>query len=78
MRPCTITVTTDVDVCQVIVADAATAWTVATRRASPKRRLRICWTDGCKPALEIHAPAADLLLTLHDVRDRERLAATLE
>ena len=78
MRPCTITVTTDVDVCQVIVADAATARTVATRRASPKRRLRICWTDGCKPALEIHAPAADLILTLNDVRDRERLAATLE
>ena len=78
MRPCTITVTTDVDVCQVKVADAASARTVATRRASPKRRLRICWTDGCKPALEIHAPAADLLLTLNDVRDRERLATTLE
>ena len=78
MRPCTITVTTDVDVCQVIVADAATTRTVATRRASPKRRLRVCWTDGCKPALEIHAPAADLLLTLDNVIDRERLAATLE
>ena len=36
MRPCTLTVTTDVDVCQVIVADAATARTVATRRASPR------------------------------------------
>ena len=78
MRPCTITVTTDVDVCQVIVADAATARTIATRRASPKRRLRVCWTDGCKPALEIHAPAADLLLTFHEVIDRERFAATLQ
>lgn len=78
MRPCTVTVTPDVDVCQVIVADAASAHTVATRRASPKRRLRICWTDGCKPALEIHAPTADLLLTFHEVIDRERFAATLE
>ena len=78
MRPCTLTVTTDVDVCQVLVADAATARTVATRRASPKRRLRACWTDGCKPALEIHAPAADLLLTFNNLNDRERLATTLE
>ena len=78
MRPCTITVTADVDVCQVSVADASTARTVATRRASPKRRLRVCWTDGCKPSLEIHAPAADLLLTFDKVIDRERFAATLE
>jgi hypothetical protein len=78
MRPCTVAVTTDVDVCQLFVHEAGTARTVATRRASPKSRLRICWTDGCKPALEIHASMADILLMFENVADRDRLAASLE
>lgn len=78
MRLCTVAVATDVDVCQLTVTDAGSIRRVSTRRASPKRRLRICRTDGCRPALEIRAPSADLVLALDNGADRDRLAAALE
>jgi hypothetical protein len=51
---------------------------VATRRASPKRRLRICRIDGSRPAIEIHAPTADLLIVFDAAPDRDRMAAAIE
>ena len=77
MRPCTIAVAADVEVCRLTVTDALSSRTVSTRRGSPKRRVRICRTDGCQPALEIHAPSADLVLAFDDGADRDRLATSL-
>lgn len=77
MRPCTIAVAEDIDVCQLTITDAGSTRMVSARRASPKQTMRICWTDRCRPALQIHAPSADLVIALDDSSDRDRLAAAL-
>ena len=77
MRSCTVTVVGDADVCQLTIAEAGSARTVSTRRASPKRRLRVCWTGRRLPALQIHGPSADVMLILRSADDRDRLAAAL-
>jgi hypothetical protein len=68
----------DVDVCRLTITDDGTVRTVSTRRASPKQRLRLCWTGSTRPALQVHAPSADLLISLETAADRDRLAASLE
>lgn len=78
MRPCSVAVDEDLDVCQVTITEAGATRRVSTRRASPKDRLRICRTSGSEPALTIHAPSADIVLAFDDARARDRLAASLE
>jgi hypothetical protein len=78
MRPCAVSVTPDLDVCLVHITEGADVRMVATRRASPKRRLRICRIDGSRPAIEIHAPTADLLIVFDAAPDRDRMAAAIE
>jgi hypothetical protein len=78
MQPCTVFVTCDSEVCEVVLTEDAAARTVLTRRASPKQRLRICRTDGSLAALGIHAPTADLVIAFETVADRDRLGATVE
>jgi hypothetical protein len=50
---------------------------VRTRRPAAGNRVRVCRIRGCQPALEIHAPTADLLLVFGDSQTRDRLAASL-
>jgi hypothetical protein len=78
MLPCTLAVAGDVDTCDLIVTDRESTRRVAIRRTRLKRRIRICRTSGCTPALEIHAPTCDLILAFADRVDRDRLAASLE
>jgi hypothetical protein len=78
MRPCTIEVAPDVDVCLLTITDGGAVRRVSTRRASPKQRLRLCWTGATRPALQVHAPSADLVVSLEAAADRDRLAASLE
>jgi hypothetical protein len=77
MRPCTIAIAPDGDVCRVTIDEAGTYRTVTTRRSAARKRERICWTDRCRPAVEIHGPSADLVLTLENSADRDRLMASL-
>lgn len=78
MRPCMIAVVPDLDVRRVTIDDAGIMRTMSTRGASTRKRLRICWTGGCRPAVEIHGTSADLLVTLDNGDDRDRLAASLD
>jgi hypothetical protein len=77
MRPCFIAVAQGVDVCHVTIDDAGTIRKVSVRRAAFRRRMRICWTSGCRPAVEMHGPSADLLLTFDKPAERDRLLASL-
>jgi hypothetical protein len=77
MRPCSIAVAQDVDICHVTIDEAGTKRTVVVRRAAFRKRMRICWTSGCRPAVQIHGPSADLLLTFDDADGRDRLLASL-
>jgi len=67
-----------VDTRELIVTAGVSTRRLTIRRASPKRRLRVCRISGCLPAVEIHAPSADLVLAFSDHTDRDRLAASLE
>jgi hypothetical protein len=78
MRPGSVSVAPDVDICQLTITEAGATRRVSARRASPRQRLRICWTGGSRPALAIHAPSADIVVALDDAAARDRLAATLE
>jgi hypothetical protein len=53
------------------------AHVVRTRRPAPATPIRLCRLGGCEPALEIHAPTADLLMVFADRDARDRLAATM-
>jgi hypothetical protein len=52
---------------------AMTTWV----RLEGDLRVRLCRIDGSEPALEVHAPTADLLLVFDDHEVRDRLTATL-
>jgi hypothetical protein len=78
MLSCTLAVAGDADTCDLIITDGGTTRTVTVRRGALNRRLRICRTGGCQPALEIHAPTADLMIAFANRVDRDRLAASLE
>ena len=75
--PARISVEGEPDRFDVTIASDSATHVVRTPRPAPATRIRLCRTDGCEPALEIHAPTADLLLTFDDDADRDRLAATL-
>jgi hypothetical protein len=77
MRPCSVAVAQDADICHVTIEEAGTKRTVVVRRAAFRKRMRICWTSSCRPAVEIHGPSADLLLTFDDAGGRDRLLASL-
>jgi hypothetical protein len=78
MRPCSVAVEGDRDVSRVSVTDAQAVRSVAVRRDSQKRRIRLCRTDGCEVAVEVHAPAADLVFVFADAGLRDRFVATVD
>jgi len=78
MRSCTLAVVGDVETCDLILAERDLTRRITVRRAAMMRRLRICRTSGCEPALEIHAPSGDLVLAFTNRVDRERIATALE
>ena len=75
--PCSIEVDCDADVCRMTITDANGVRTVPHRRASPKKRMRLCWTNRCEPGLELHASAADLVLVFDDAATRDRFAVSI-
>ncbi len=77
MSPCQVEVACDPDVCTMTITDADGVRTVPHRRASPKRRIRLCWTSGVRPGLDLHAPAADLVLAFDSEADRDRFARSI-
>jgi hypothetical protein len=80
MLPCTLAVTgeRDVETCELIVNEGDSIRILTIRRASPKRYLRMCQVRGCVQALEVHAPACDLILAFARSTDRDRIAVLLE
>ena len=77
MVPCEVEVACDSDVCSMTITDADGVRTVPHRRASPKRRIRLCWTSGVRHALDLHAPAADLVLAFDSEAARDRFARSI-
>jgi hypothetical protein len=77
MAPCKVEVSCDSDVCSMTITDADGVRTVPHRRASPKRRIRLCWTSGTRHGLDLHAPAADLVLAFDSQTDRDRFARSI-
>ena len=77
MAPCSLEVSCDADVCSMIIVDADGERTVPHRRASPKRRIRLCRTSGVQHGLDLHAPAADLVLAFESAADRDRFARSI-
>jgi hypothetical protein len=77
MSPCQVEVACDADTCAMTITDVDGVRTVPHRRASPKRRIRLCWTSGVRPGLELHAPAADLVLAFDSVAERDRFARSI-
>lgn len=77
MSPCQVEVACDSDVCSMTITDVDGVRTVPHRRASPKRRIRLCWTSGVRPGLDLHAPAADLVLAFDSEADRDRFARSI-
>ena len=77
MSPCTLEVACDSDVCTMTIADADGVRTVPHRRTSPKRRIRLCRTSGVQYGLDLHAPAADLILAFETAVDRDRFARSI-
>jgi hypothetical protein len=72
-----VTVAGEPDLFDLTIASAGATHVVRTRRPAPATRVRLCRIGGCEPALEVHAPTADLLLVFDDREVRDRLAATL-
>lgn len=77
MVPCEVEVSCDSDVCTMTITDTDGVRTVPHRRASPKRRIRLCWTSGVRHGLDLHAPAADLVLAFDSEVDRDRFARSI-
>jgi hypothetical protein len=77
MSPCSLEVSCDSDVCTMTITDADGVRTVPHRRASPKRRIRLLWTDHAQHGLDLHAPAADLVLAFDSPTDRDRFARSI-
>jgi hypothetical protein len=77
MRPCSLAIEGDPDVSHIRVTDSEAVRSVAIRRDSQKRRVRLCWTDGCDPAVELHGQGADLVLVFGDAASRDRFVATI-
>jgi hypothetical protein len=77
MAPCEVEVSCDADVCSMTITDTDGARTVPHRRASPKRRIRLCWTSGVRHGLDLHAPAADLVLAFDSETARDRFARSI-
>ena len=75
--PATVSIEGEPDRFDVTIAAADSTHVIRTRRPAPATRIRLCRLRGCEPALEIHAPTADLLLVCADRDVRDRLAATL-
>ena len=49
-----------------------------THPLATKRRIRLCWTSGVRHGLDLHAPAADLVLAFDSEADRDRFARSIE
>ena len=77
MSPCTLEVECDSFACTMTISDAAGVRAVPHRRASPKRRIRLCRTSGAQHGLDLHAPAGDLILAFDSVVDRDRFARSI-
>ena len=75
--PAHVSVEGEPDRFDVTIATPGATLVVRTRRPAPATRIRLCRIRGCEPGLEIHAPAADLLLVFADRDARDRLAATM-
>jgi hypothetical protein len=77
MAPCEVEVSCDADVCSMTITDADGVRIVPHRRASPKRRIRLCWTSGARHGLDLHAPAADVVLAFDSETERDRFARSI-
>lgn len=77
MAACEVEVSCDSDVCSMTITDGDGVRAVPHRRASPKRRIRLCWTSGVRHGLDLHAPAADLVLAFDSEVDRDRFARSI-
>jgi hypothetical protein len=77
MRRCSLQIEGDRDVLHISLADAGAVRYAAIRRDSQKRRIRLCRTDGCDPAVELHGQGADLVLVFADGATRDRFVTTI-
>jgi hypothetical protein len=77
MRPCSVAIEGDRDVLHISVIDAEAVRSAAIRRDSQKGRIRLCRTDGCDPAVELHGQGADFVLAFADAATRDRFVATI-
>ncbi len=75
-RACILTLAREVDK-TVLSIDDGVMRRVVVAHATPKVVGRVCWIDGCRPAVELHAPTADLILEFGSVADRDRVAAVV-
>jgi hypothetical protein len=75
-RTCTVTVARELDKTMLSIDDGIVR-RVVVAHASPKVVGRVCRIDGCRPAVEVHAPSADLILEFGSVIDRDRVAAAV-
>jgi hypothetical protein len=77
MAPCGIEGSCYSDSCESTSNDDDAGRTGKHRRADPKRRIRLCWTSGVRHGLDLHAPAADLILAFDSEVDRDRFARSI-
>lgn len=77
MSPCTLEVACDSYACTMTISDADGVRAVPHRRASPKRRIRLCRISGAQYGLDLHAPAGDLVVAFDSSADRDRFARSI-
>jgi len=75
---CTVAVAHERDLHVISLTVAGVERTVRMRRSAPVTLVRLCRTSGCRPGVEIHARADDLILTFDDRVARDRFAGALE
>ncbi len=77
MHPCSISVVQEGDICQLTIHETGPQRTVPVRQAGFQKRIRICRTSGCNPAVEVHGQSGDLILVFEGRGERDRLVASL-
>lgn len=65
------------DLADLRVRTPSQEWSVRIRRGAPVRPVRLCRIGGSNPGLEVHASSADLVFTLADRAQRDRLIGLL-
>jgi hypothetical protein len=65
------------DLAEITIDVPGEARTIRIRRAAPFKRVRLRWVGGYRPAVDVHAATADVLLSFAERTDRERFLASL-